>query len=100
MSVLTAIAHEFPLLAAIAHELGEADDPNAVARLRMARGLLRDAFRSLDHTPDTWMQLRQSRRSHRDEPKTTTLPTHYVFCPDSGTVRNRPQIKKGGVHQE
>ena len=75
MSVLTAIAHEFPLLAAIAHELGEADDPNAVARLRTARRLLRDAFRSLDHTPD-------------------------VFCPESGTVRNRPQIKKGGVHQE
>ena len=51
MSVLTAIADEFPLLAAIAHELRKSGDGNDVAQLRTARRMLRDAFRSLDHTP-------------------------------------------------
>ncbi len=50
MSVLTAIADEFPLLAAISHELGEDDDGNDLMKLRTAKRLLRDAFCSLDHT--------------------------------------------------
>ena len=49
MSVLTAIADEFPLLAAISHELGE-DDGNDLVKLRTAKRLLRDAFCSLDQT--------------------------------------------------
>ena len=52
MLVLTAIANEFPLLAAVADELGDADHGNEVARLQTARRLLQDACRSLNHTPD------------------------------------------------
>ena len=52
MSVLQAIAEEFPLLVAIARELGAAHDGNEVAQLRTARRLLGDAFHSLDHRPD------------------------------------------------
>ncbi len=50
MSVLTAIADEFPLLAAITHELGEDEGGNDLVKLRTAKRLLRDAFCSLDHT--------------------------------------------------
>ncbi len=51
MLVHTTIANDFPLLAAIAHELGDADGGNEVAQLRTAGRLLRDAFRSFDHPP-------------------------------------------------
>ena len=49
MSVHTAIANEFPLLTAIAHELGERDDGNKVSRLLEARQLLKEAFHSVNH---------------------------------------------------
>ena len=49
MLVHTAIANEFPLLAAIAHELGEGDDGNEVARLLEARQLLKEVFHSVNH---------------------------------------------------
>ncbi len=49
MSIHRAIANEFPLLAAIADELGEGDDGNEVVRLLEARQLLKDAFHSVNH---------------------------------------------------
>ena len=52
MLALTTIANEFPLLAAIADELGETHDSNKVARLQTARRLLQDAFYSLEGTSD------------------------------------------------
>ena len=50
MLIYTAIAEEFPLLAAITHELGEDEGGNDLVKLRTAKRLLRDAFCSLDHT--------------------------------------------------
>lgn len=52
MLVHTAIADEFPLLAAIARELGEGNRGTEMAQLRTARWLLGDAFRSFDRTAD------------------------------------------------
>ena len=52
MSVLKAIADELPLLAAIAHELGEDDGRNDVARLLEARQILQEAFHSVNHVPE------------------------------------------------
>jgi hypothetical protein len=49
MLVQTAITNEFPLLAAIAHELGEGDDGNEVVRLLETRQLLKEVFHSLNH---------------------------------------------------
>ena len=66
MSILTAIADEFPLLVAVARELGD-DNGNEVARLRVARRLLGDVLSSLDHTPGNRgrgsLNKRRSRRS-------------------------------------
>ena len=61
MLVLTAIADEFPLLAAIAHELGEADGRNEMATLRNARRVLKDAFHSFDHAADVGRAVRFKR---------------------------------------
>lgn len=57
MSIATTIAEEFPLLAAIADELGGAEEHSEVERLHAASRLLREALRSFDRTgrgkPDT-----------------------------------------------
>lgn len=70
MSVLTAIADEFPLLAAVAHELGD-DNGNEVARLRVARRLLGDVLNSLDPTPAIFGggSLNKRRRRRRWGPR-------------------------------
>jgi len=65
MSVLTAITDEFPLLAAIAYELGDQDDGNELAKVRTARRLLQGAFNSLDRTPGNLGNGSLNRRRHR-----------------------------------